>query len=229
MDDKPANYHKINFKPSVGSRMTHFQVERISRIERVEIHHYKKKLGSIWFAHNPYLKTHISKLITHISIPTITQISLKFVFGSKSKLYLSLSNSIFWQNSGAHPLSLHRTVIWVLACDILSLHFTALPSHHKTQQLISHLYTPQNPFHITNKRLVPSHFQHRFSMNFFSYSAHIFPIPSSKFQIFFLLPIDQKPHIQTLFKRNKEIRKKLDLSFSSPHHNNQTHANKPTN
>jgi len=39
-------------------------------------------------------------------------ISLKFVLGSKSKLYLSLFNSNFWQNDGAHPLSQHRTVTW---------------------------------------------------------------------------------------------------------------------
>ena len=57
----------------------------------------------------------------------------------------------------------------------------------------------------------------------FSLTAHIFPLPYSKFQIFFLLPIDREPHILTLFKRNKEMRKKLDLSFSSPHHSNQTH------
>ena len=122
----------------------------------------------------------------------MTQIYLKFVFGSKSKLYLSLSNSIFWQNGGAHPLSLHRMIIWVPACDILSLHFTALPSHHKTQQLISRLCTPQNPFHITQQETgslpLTALFLHEF---FLLLIAHIFPLPYSKFQIFFfLLPTD---------------------------------------
>ena len=72
------------------------------------------------------------------------------------------------------------------ACDILSLHFTALPSHHKTQQLISRLYTPQNPFHITPQETgslpLPAPFLHEF---FLLLIAHIFPLPYSKFQIFF--------------------------------------------
>jgi len=168
-------------------------VERILGIERVEIPHYKKKLGPVWFAHNSYLKTHISKLITHISIPTITQISLKFVFRSKSKLYLSLFNSIFWQNGGAHPLSLHKTVIWVPACDILSLHFTALFSHHKTQQLISRLCTSQNPFHITQQETDSLPLLALFLREFFLLlTTHIFPIPYSKFQIFFF-PLTHRP------------------------------------
>ena len=137
----------------------------------------------------------------HISIPSITQISLKFVFGSKSKLYLSLFNSIFWRNGGAHPLSLHRTIIWVPACEILSHHFTALPSHHKTQWLISCLCTPQNPFHITQQET-------GFPPTFATVSPWIFSLThstyflSSLFQIsdfFFLLSTDQKPHIQSLF------------------------------
>ena len=60
--------------------------------------------------------------------------------------------------------------------------------------------------------------------------AHIFSLPYSKFQIFFFSTHRLKT-TYILFKRNKEMRKELDLSFSSPHHNNQTHkpqiANKP--
>ena len=56
--------------------------------------------------------------------------------------------------------------------------------------------TPQNPFHITQQE-TGSLPLHRFSMNFFLLLiAHIFPLPYSKFQIFFLLPTDRKPYIQ---------------------------------
>ena len=104
------------------------------------------------------LITHISKLIsqnsklkliTHISISTLTKISLKLVFGSKSKLYLSLFNSNFWQNGGAHPLSLHKMVRWVSACDILSPLLTfycfALTITKPSKKQILCLCTPQNP------------------------------------------------------------------------------------
>ena len=56
---------------------------------------------------------------------------------------------------------------------------------------------------------------------------------SSLFQIsdFFFSLTHRPKTTYTLFKRNKEMRKKLDLSFSSPQHSNQTHrpqiANKP--
>ena len=35
------------------------------------------------------------------------------MFGSKIDLYLSLFNSNFWPNDGAHPLVLHRMVTWL--------------------------------------------------------------------------------------------------------------------
>ena len=113
------------------------------------------------------LITHISKLISHnsnsypityISISTLTQISLKFVFGSKSKLYLSLFDSNFWQNDGAHPLSLHRTVTCVPACDILSLllsfYCSALTITKPSKKQILCLCTPQDHFTKPSKRLI---------------------------------------------------------------------------
>ena len=67
--------------------------------------------------------------------------------------------------------------MWVPACDILSLHFSALPSHHKTQQE-------------TGSLPLPTLFLHEF---FLLLIAHIFPLPYSKFQIFFsLLPTKPK-------------------------------------
>ena len=59
--------------------------------------------------------------------------------------------------------------MWVPACDILSLHFSALPSHHKTQQE-------------TGSLPLPTLFLHEF---FLLLIAHIFPLSYSKFQIFF--------------------------------------------
>ena len=134
------------------------------------------------------------------------------------------------------------------ACDILSLHFTALPSHHKTQQLISRLYTPQNPFHITPQETgslpLPAPFLHEFFLLLITH------FPSSLFQIsdiFFLLPIDRKPHIQwqtqnpplstsstaTKQKGKKKIqpstttikRKKFQSSIPPP--TTQTHLHQP--
>ena len=61
--------------------------------------------------------------------------------------------------------------MWVPACDILSLHFSALPSHHKTQQE-------------TGSLPLPTLFLHEF---FLLLIAHIFPLSYSKFQIFFSL------------------------------------------
>ena len=59
--------------------------------------------------------------------------------------------------------------MWVPACDLLSLHFIALPSHHKTQQE-------------TGSLPLPTLFLHEF---FLLLIAHIFPLSYSKFQIFF--------------------------------------------
>ena len=97
------------------------------------------------------LITHISKLITQ------THIS-KICVGSKSKLYLSLFSSNFWQNDGAHPLSLHKTVTCVPACDILSLLLSfycfALIITKPSKKQILRLCTPQNHFTKHSKRLI---------------------------------------------------------------------------
>ena len=68
--------------------------------------------------------------------------------------------------------------------------------HHKTQQLISRLCTPQNPFRITQKETgslpLPALFLHEF---FLFLIAHIFPLPYYKFQIFFFSYPQTKNHI----------------------------------
>ena len=69
--------------------------------------------------------------------------------------------------------------MWVPACDILSLHFSALPSHHKTQQE-------------TGSLPLPTLFLHEF---FLLLIAHIFPLSYSKFQIFFLSYPQTENHI----------------------------------
>ena len=61
--------------------------------------------------------------------------------------------------------------MWVPACDILSLHFSALPSHHKTQQE-------------TGSLPLPTPFLHEF---FLLLIAHSFPLSYSKFHNFFSL------------------------------------------
>ena len=114
-----------------------------------------KSLGHVWFAHNPYLKTHNSNSYLYFHSNSNNS---KICVGSKSKLYLSLFSSNFWQNDGAHPLSLHKTVTCVPACDILSLLLSfycfALIITKPSKKQILCLCTPQDHFTKPSKRLI---------------------------------------------------------------------------
>ena len=99
-------------------------------------------LGGVWIAHNPYLKTHISN-------PTIIQISLQFVFGSKTELTGIAQNG----NMATHHKTHKETESHKQNGNIslFQFIFPLCHAHHKTQKetethkLKSHPTLPTTP------------------------------------------------------------------------------------